>query len=85
MTRRPTKLADVDTADPAPSACGPRSRKFWTEKEPDPFDLWLQRSLHETFEAVAAEPIPENLLRLIEEDRVERERMRQRRMAKPKS
>lgn len=33
------------------------------------FDLWLQRSLHQLFDKVAKEPIPEELLRLIEEDR----------------
>ncbi len=42
-------------------------------KKPDPeataFDVWLQRGLHELFDDVAQEPIPEELLRLIEEDR----------------
>ena len=33
------------------------------------FDLWLQRGLHKLFDDVANEPIPEDLLRLIEEDR----------------
>jgi len=33
------------------------------------FDLWLQRSLHNMFDEVASEPLPEELLRLIEEDR----------------
>jgi hypothetical protein len=33
------------------------------------FDLWLQRSLHQLFDKVAKEPIPESLLRLIEETR----------------
>jgi len=33
------------------------------------FDLWLQRSLHQLFDQVAKEPIPEELLRLIEENR----------------
>ena len=33
------------------------------------FDLWLQRGLHQLFDDVAQEPIPEELLRLIEEDR----------------
>jgi hypothetical protein len=47
----------------------------------DSFDLWLRRSLHEAFGAVAAEPILEEILRLIEEDRAERERIRRRREA----
>lgn len=33
------------------------------------FDLWLQRGLHEIYDEVAKEPIPEALLKLIKEDR----------------
>ena len=33
------------------------------------FDIWLQRGLHELFGEVANEPVPEELLRLIEDDR----------------
>ena len=33
------------------------------------FDLWLQRGLHQMFDDVASEPVPEELLRLIEDDR----------------
>jgi hypothetical protein len=33
------------------------------------FDLWLQRGLHQLFDNVAKEPIPEELLRLIEDAR----------------
>jgi hypothetical protein len=36
--------------------------------EDDPFDLWLRRQLHRCYAAIAAEPTPEELLRLIEED-----------------
>ena len=50
--------------------------------EDDAFDLWLRRSLHTAFDAVAAEPIPEDILRMIEEDREERERVRYSRQAK---
>lgn len=35
------------------------------------FDVWLKRGLHQLFDDVAKEPIPEELLRLIEEDRKE--------------
>ena len=39
-------------------------------KTPDQaFDLWLKRGLHQLFDDVANEPIPEELLKLIEEDR----------------
>ena len=38
-------------------------------REPeDAFDLWLQRGLHELYDKIASEPVPEELLRLIEED-----------------
>lgn len=33
------------------------------------FDLWLQRGLHQMFDDVASEPVPDDLLRLIEDDR----------------
>ena len=47
--------------------------------EGDAFDTWLRRSLSMAFDAILAEPVPEDLRRLIEEDRPERERIRQRR------
>ena len=55
----------------------------WLREEEDAFDLWLRQSLHEAFDAAVAEPIPEDILRLIEEDRAERERLRGSRKAKP--
>lgn len=33
------------------------------------FDIWLNRGLHQMFDDVANEPIPDELLKLIEEDR----------------
>jgi hypothetical protein len=33
------------------------------------FDIWLQRGLHKIFDDIAREPIPDELLRLIEQDR----------------
>ena len=33
------------------------------------FDIWLKRGLHRIFDDVANEPIPPELLRLIEQDR----------------
>jgi len=32
----------------------------------EPFDLWLSRDFHRLYSAVAAEPIPQELLRLID-------------------
>ena len=33
------------------------------------FDLWLQRGLHELYDKFAEEPIPAELLKLIEDDK----------------
>lgn len=32
------------------------------------FDAWLNRGLHQLFDTIAAEPVPDELLRLIRED-----------------
>jgi hypothetical protein len=48
--------------------------------ERDAFDLWLGASLREAFDQVTAEPIPQDLLQMIEEDRAERERLRRKRL-----
>ncbi|MFT8611494.1 MAG: NepR family anti-sigma factor [Gluconobacter oxydans] len=39
------------------------------EAQDSPFGIWLSRGLHQLFDDVANEPIPDELLRLIEEDR----------------
>lgn len=85
MPKRPAGPGCGDTTGPAPVAGGPEPDGLRAEKKPDPFELWLRRGLREAFDAIAAEPVPEDLLRLIEEDRAERERIRQRRAAKPGS
>lgn len=33
------------------------------------FDTWLQRGLHDIFDDVAREPVPDDLLKLIQEHR----------------
>ena len=33
------------------------------------FDVWLNRGLHQLFDDIANEPIPEELLKIIQEDR----------------
>ncbi|MDO9711175.1 hypothetical protein [Paracraurococcus lichenis] len=47
--------------------------KAGTEQESEAvdgaFDLWLRCGLHQLYDTVAKEPIPEALLRMIEEDR----------------
>jgi hypothetical protein len=53
-----------DKTPPAAPAGGAR-----TEAPQDAFDLWLHRSLHDLYDDVTREPIPPELLRLIEEHR----------------
>ena len=38
-------------------------------KSDSAFDQWLQRGLHQMFDDVANEPVPDDLLKLIEDDR----------------
>jgi hypothetical protein len=33
-----------------------------------PFDMWLQKQLHAMYDEIASEPLPEDLLMLIERD-----------------
>ena len=33
-----------------------------------PFDLWLQKQLHATYDEIASEPLPNDLLNLIDRD-----------------
>lgn len=57
-----TQRKDKPPKSPAPAARKPR-------KPEAAFDVWLQRGLHQMFDSVASEPIPEELLKLIDEDR----------------
>ncbi len=54
--------------DPSPPATTKFSQKK-PRKTEAAFDLWLQKGLHDMFDNVAREPVPDELLRLIEEDR----------------
>jgi len=62
--RRKGRVGRVNGGDPgeAPELVRPE----------EAFDLWLKRSLHQMFDRIAAEPIPSELLRLIEDDRQRR-------------
>ena len=52
-----------------PTPIKPRETRKAGEQPEAAFDLWLNRGLHQLFDDVAREPIPEDLLRIIEEDR----------------
>jgi hypothetical protein len=66
-------MAESDDPDQQPEAKMPdanaRDRKRRKGEVNAAFDVWLRRGLHEMFDEVAREPIPEELIRLIEADR----------------
>ena len=39
---------------------------------PQPFDHWLRKQLHELYDSVAKEPLPDDLARLIDHDKREK-------------
>ncbi|WP_338662132.1 hypothetical protein VQH23_18125 [Pararoseomonas sp. SCSIO 73927] len=59
-----------------------RQAKATGRSDPDdPFDLWLRRSLHENWDGALQERVPDDLLRLFSDDRVEWEAMKTRWLA----
>jgi hypothetical protein len=52
-----------------PKARKPAETPKKAQKADAAFDIWLQRGLHQIYDEVAREPLPDELLRLIEEDR----------------
>jgi hypothetical protein len=54
------------------SASGRAPRAPAAPKPDTPFDIWLERGLHKLFDDIAQEPIPEALLKIIEQDRNKR-------------
>ena len=78
--RQPKGARPDDRAPAGMPPKRPATERLGTDDEA--FDLWLRQSLHAAFDAVAAEPIPDDILRMIEEDRAEREHVRCRRLAK---
>lgn len=62
-----------DTVPPAtPEA--PKATVDKTVQDEAAFDAWLKDSLQKLYGDVLAEPVPERLLRIIEEDRLRKER-----------
>ena len=66
-TMADTKSGDADDKPPA-RRVDRRGEKGGAEA----FDIWLQRGLHQLYDSVANEPIPDELLELIEQDRSDR-------------
>lgn len=58
-------MADDDKA-PGHGAGDPtRPKPKGTER---PFDMWLQKQLHAMYDEIASEPLPDDLLTLIDKD-----------------
>lgn len=70
MSDTPKRAMPADGGQNAARRRGGKGRADVTNA----FDVWLDRQLHQMFDRVAKEPIPEDLLRLIEGDRTKRER-----------
>jgi len=47
----------------------PRPHRKQSQPADAAFDIWLRRGLHQLYDDVTREPVPEELLRLIQEDR----------------
>jgi len=45
-----------------------RSTKVKAPAMERPFDMWLQKQLHAMYDEIAAEPLPDDLVHLIERD-----------------
>jgi len=56
-------------ADPKPATSHAEPDEVPKDKLREAFDTWLDDGLHTLFDKVAEEPVPEELLRLIEDDR----------------
>jgi hypothetical protein len=68
MPTRPIGLAAAATVRGPSMRDRPRPERGSAERS-DAFDTWLRRRLQQSYGAIASEPIPEELLRLLEEDR----------------
>ncbi len=58
-TVKPTTAKDAGRASAKPHGAKPD----------EAFDKWLKKGLHQLYDTVTREPVPDDLLRLIEEDR----------------
>ena len=55
------QMISMAEGKPKPVAAVPKSRRPADQA----FDTWLERGLHEIFDEVAREPVPDELLKLI--------------------
>ena len=59
-------MADDRRAPPTESR--PRSQRSQSPREERPFDVWLNRQLHAMYDDIAREPLPSDVVELIERD-----------------
>ena len=64
MVRRKAAQGARDRSETPPAEPGQRATK-------NAFDVFLDRGLHSMFDSIKDEPIPEELLRILQEDRKE--------------
>jgi hypothetical protein len=57
---------DDDKSDDGSRAGGPARPKPRTNERP--FDMWLHKQLHAMYDEIASEPLPDDLLNLIDSD-----------------
>jgi len=68
LPARTMSKAKSESAGGSPAPRGDRVER----KTAEAFDLWLQQGLHKLYDSVAKEPIPDELLKLIEQDQASR-------------
>ncbi len=59
----------TSASDIPPSSSNSRAVPKRRRKGDAAFELWLQRGLHQMFDDVANEPVPDELRKLIDDDR----------------
>jgi hypothetical protein len=64
---------DKPSAGPARRGALSRPQKA-KEPEARPFDMWLHKQLHAMYDEIASEPLPSDLLNLIDADAAEADR-----------
>jgi hypothetical protein len=56
--------------DSAEGSRADKSARLRPKGSDRPFDMWLHKQLHAMYDEIASEPLPEDLLNLIEKDAV---------------
>ena len=60
-------MAKEGRRTPPPDAKAPSADENAPRMD-QPFDHWLHKQLHEMYDAIAKEPLPDDLMRLIDQD-----------------